>query len=113
MCCQSRTLHCSHGEQLYRSGRPGLGFGHRGPLGQGAPVDSVPHKPVSLVCRHTAATLHKHLLGLISFLKGVSVSWLKGEKRWRYALKDFHEVGEAFSFHLTAGILELIKQIFH
>lgn len=64
---QSGTLHRNRGGQLYRSGGPGLGFGHRGPLGQGAPVDSVPHKPVSLVWGHTAAMLHKHLLCIIYF----------------------------------------------
>lgn len=44
----------------YRTGGLGLGLSHWGPLGQGAPVEGVSHKPVHLACKHTAATVSSH-----------------------------------------------------
>lgn len=107
---QSGTLHCNHGEQLYRSGGPGLGFGRRGPLGQGAPVDSVPHKPVSLVWGHTAAMLHKHLLCIIYF-KGLLCVMVKSWKEKTIA-SDRLSWGLKSIIHRTADVLGSIKPDF-
>lgn len=54
--CSRSTQHRREGS--YRTGRPGLGLGHWVPLGQGAPVEGVPYKPVHLVWRQTAMCIH-------------------------------------------------------